>query len=270
MEAICQADRVSGDMALLRDAGSLIRLVGDEELPIELARFLHSRFAADQIHLFKIGGYERDLIQSASYDGSDNARRVTHAFFARKLQRFEQELVTNESAICSDLAIATDHTQLFESPEFRSFGREMGIGTRITVRTADAQGSVALVMLWSISHGDLSHLKDNIHSTAELLAPLVTKHLAICNDRNLLRDRLSSIKKIENDLQIALGCNRRREAQVGARIIGGRSASEIASELLIGKETVISHRKRLYEHLSIETGRDLLLWYLSNHTYSFH
>lgn len=250
--------------------GTLIDLIGTPRLPAELARALHARFAADHVHLLKVGRYDRDFIVSGSHDGSDAASKLTEAFFDRKLQRFERDLITGSSLGKLDLSVSNDHTQSFAQPEFRAFGREMGIGSRFLIRRTDIEGAVAIVMLWALDHGDVSHLASEITAAAEILAPIAGKHLAICDDRQHLHERLGSIAKIEADLRFPLGENRRREAQVGARVIAGWSAAAIAGDLLISKETVVTHRKRLYDHLSLDSGRDLLLWYLANHTSSLH
>jgi DNA-binding CsgD family transcriptional regulator len=248
----------------------LIELLGHAQLPVELARTLHDNLAVDHIHMLKVGHYERDFIQSASFDGSDAAKRLTRAFFDRKLHRFERELITGNSGPSNELTIVSDHTQSFASPEFRSFGREMGIGSRFLIRHSGPKWAIAIVLLWSIDCGNVSYLQPKVEAAAKLLTAVVGKHLIICDDREHLADRLSSIVRLEVDLRYALGEPRRREAQVGARIIAGQSASAIADALVISRETVISHRKRLYEHLGLVSGRELLLWYLSNHSYSPH
>lgn len=242
--------------------GALVELTGQPRLPVELARLLHDQFAADHIHIVRAQHYDRDLVLSASYDGSDTAAIQTKRFFDRNLQRFEHAMVTSRVRIPTALVVAHDHTQTFTSPEFRSFGREMDLGARCLIRKSEPQGDLTIVMLWSLLHGDVSHLKPDIGAMAEIFAPIVAKHFAICEDRNERFEQLGSIGAIEADLRHVLGAARRRQVQVGARLVAGKSAGEIADDLAISRETVISYRKRLYEHIGVETSRDLLLWYL--------
>lgn len=243
--------------------GALIDMLGDPRLPFELARFAHDWFLADHVHISRVGRYQRDLILSASHDGSDSAMRQTQVFLERKLQRFENSLMVNNNNRSDDLVVAEDHTQGFSSPEFRSYGKEFGLGRRILIRKSDPHGAVTIALLWPMHHGDFQHYAPDIRLSAEILAPLVSKHMALFEDRIGLGERLACIATIEADLRLALGETRRREAQVGARLINGQSANDIAVDLHISKETVISHRKKLYDHLGLGCSRDLLVWYLS-------
>lgn len=243
--------------------GALIDMLGDPRLPVELARFAHDWFSADHIHISRVGRYQRDMILSASHDGSDAALRQTRIFLERKLQRFENPLMINSNHKPAELIVAEDHTQRFASPEFRSYGKELGLGARFLIRKSDPHGAVTIALLWSIQHGDITHYAADIRLAADILAPLVSKHMAFFEDRMGLGERLACTETIEADLRIALGETRRREAQVGSRLINGQTANDIAEDLHISKETVITHRKKLYDHLGIRCSRDLLVWYLS-------
>lgn len=243
--------------------GALIDMIGEAQFPLELARFVHDRVAADHVHLVRVGRLEVDRVLSASHDGSDTAFQLTRQFYSRNLNRFEQALITREAAGPPNIAVLGDHTQKSASPEFRSFGREVGVGSRFLVRKDDRDGAVAFTMLWSINQGDVSHLEPEICRLSHIVAPLVSKHIALCESQTRFIRRLESVSMIEPDLLRLIGKRRPREAQVGARLLGGMSAAEIAAELAISTETVIFHRKRLYDRLNLSTSRELLLWYLS-------
>src|SRR5262249_55197346 len=77
-----------------------------------------------------------------------------------------------------------------------------------------------------------------------------------------LAPALSSLPAISQCLHDA-GELSQRETDVCARILYGLSYYGIALDLGIGKESVMTYRKRAYKRLGIGSQRELLIWYLA-------
>lgn len=251
---------------LMAKLGSLIDMIGEKKFLLELARFFHGRVAANHLHVVRVGNSQAARVLSVSYDGSDTASQLTRHFYSRNLNRFEREIMISESPRQAHIEVVSDHTQESLSPEFRSFGREVRVGTRFLIRKNDPDGAIAFSILCPLDRGDLSHLLPDIRRLSCIVAPLVSKHIAICENQIRLVERLNSVSAIEMDLLRILGAERPREARVGAYILAGNSATEIASQLAISPETVTFHRKRLYARLNVQTSRELLLWYIAQNS----
>ena len=101
-----------------------------------------------------------------------------------------------------------------------------------------------------------------VREVAELLISLIGRHQDLVLAKPIALSALTSLETIEYRILDAkkLSC---REAQVCARILYGFSSCEIASALGVGKESVMTYRKRAYQHLEISSQRELLLWYLT-------
>jgi len=107
------------------------------------------------------------------------------------------------------------------------------------------------------SESELARVRD----VAELLISLIGRHQEIIQAKPNAFSALTSLETIETRI-LNTKMLSRREAQVCARILYGCSSCEIASALGVGKESVMTYRKRAYQHLNISSQRDLLLWYL--------
>lgn len=110
---------------------------------------------------------------------------------------------------------------------------------------------------YAISDPDLSGLRE----VADLIISLVARHQGLIHAQP---DAFSALISLDTIEQRILETKRlsKREAEVCARILFGCSSCEIASDLGIGKESVMTYRKRAYQHLEIGSQRELLLWYL--------
>jgi DNA-binding CsgD family transcriptional regulator len=124
----------------------------------------------------------------------------------------------------------------------------------------DAQYCVRVLRLIDrerLAEVDLSALQDIAH----LIVSLVARHYALTEAKPTSFAALTSLKGIQNRIQ-ATKCLSRRESEVCARILYGYSSCEIAVDLRIGKESVMTYRKRAYQHLGLSSQRELLMWYL--------
>lgn len=103
---------------------------------------------------------------------------------------------------------------------------------------------------------------DDLREIADLLVSLVAQHVEIQARRPNLTPALTSLDEIQKCIRSATDLSR-RESEVCARLLYGYSHCGIALELGIGKETVMTYRKRTYQRLGIGSPRELLMWYLA-------
>src|SRR5207248_737958 len=88
------------------------------------------------------------------------------------------------------------------------------------------------------------------------------QHIEIQVGKPNLTPALTSLDEIQKCIRSATDLSR-REAEVCARLLYGYSHCGIALDLGIGKETVMTYRKRSYQRLGIGSPRELLMWYLA-------
>lgn len=103
---------------------------------------------------------------------------------------------------------------------------------------------------------------DWLRGAAWLLLAAASKHAALTLEKPDLAPALTSLEEIEACLTCAADLSR-RESEVCARILYGLSSYGIALDLGIGKESVMTYRKRAYNRLGIASQRELLIWYLA-------
>jgi DNA-binding CsgD family transcriptional regulator len=102
---------------------------------------------------------------------------------------------------------------------------------------------------------------EGLRAIADLLIALIARHVDLSLSRPNLTPALTSLEEIYNCVVAATDLSR-REGEVCARILYGLSSCGIALDLGIGKESVMTYRKRAYQRLGIGSQRELLMWYL--------
>ncbi|WP_158969707.1 helix-turn-helix transcriptional regulator [Chachezhania sediminis] len=108
--------------------------------------------------------------------------------------------------------------------------------------------------LRQVEISELRHLSAVFHS-------LVARHVELAHKRHQSVAPLEALDQIEACIA-ASGELTARESQVCARILYGMSTCGISLDLGIGKESVVTYRKRAYRRLVISSQRELLIWYL--------
>jgi DNA-binding CsgD family transcriptional regulator len=100
-----------------------------------------------------------------------------------------------------------------------------------------------------------------LREIADLMLSIVARHHDLSQAKPTAFTALTSLNRIQ---ECILGTKSlsRREGEVCARILYGYSSCGIAVDLGIGKESVMTYRKRAYQHLGIGSQRELLMWYL--------
>lgn len=102
---------------------------------------------------------------------------------------------------------------------------------------------------------------DELESMSSVLYSMVSRHIELAHKRQQSVAPLDSLDQIEACI-LATGELTHRESQVCARILYGLSTHGISLDLDVGKESVVTYRKRAYRRLTISCQRELLVWYL--------
>lgn len=239
--------------------GDLVGLIGHGQFGSEFAREMHRAFLTDFIHLFRLSEGRPHVFELISHDGTRRAEDHAAIYRERQLWRFDQTMVDSSRVATGRAIVLHEDPGSFSSRALQLYRMQLDLGARVTVVGQGASGIVGLCMTWAGKSRPCSAKFDQI---VDLAFPILNKHIEVCDDRRRICDLVSSLQEIEDNLGVAIGKSRPREVQVGARLLFGQSANQIAQELGIGKETVICHRKRLYDHLGVQNSRELLLYYL--------
>lgn len=242
----------------------LVTAIGDTDFERKLARFVEGLCGADQLYLFYIDKHEPRVRSALSADGSDGASAIAKAYAAGQWWRFDSAMGQMwDEASQTPRLYQTDMMQA-SSDHLRStlFGR-MHLRDRIMVCGRAADDVIGISMLRSVERGPFdSDQRAQVEWMAQLAFPLVAKHWTTVNRDRQLSRALTHLPDIERCIALAPEALPPREAAVCARYLYGQSTDGVAADLAIGRETVVTYRKRLYDRLGIGSHRELLLWYL--------
>jgi DNA-binding CsgD family transcriptional regulator len=134
---------------------------------------------------------------------------------------------------------------------------------RIMICARKADTLYCLRFLRSAVEGPLSESKvDHLRSVADLVISLIARHDGLFARKPDLTPALTSLDEIQDCVLGATELSR-REGEVCSRILYGLTSCGIALDLGIGKESVMTYRKRAYHRLGIGSQRELLMWYLA-------
>ena len=103
--------------------------------------------------------------------------------------------------------------------------------------------------------------RETLEHAARFLLTIIARHAELFEQKSDLTPALASREDIEDCVE-NMSALSRREREVCARILHGMSSCVIADDLGIGKESVMTYRKRAYGRLGIASQRELLMWYL--------
>ncbi|MAM72778.1 LuxR C-terminal-related transcriptional regulator [uncultured Tistrella sp.] len=148
------------------------------------------------------------------------------------------------------------------SGEDAAQGKDPERHQRILLCMRDQGQIVCLRILRGPGHAPLSaEALGVLDRFSRLLMSITLRHLDLVMRRKNAVEPLESLSEIE---ACVLGASdmSRREGQVCARVLYGLTSCGIALDLEIGRESVITYRKRAYRRLGISTHRELMMWYL--------
>ena len=244
--------------------GGLIEAIGGPAFESRLAALVESVCGADQLYLFHVDNHEPRVRSALSADGSDMAAHVAKAYAAGQWLRFDtmmREACTEASPLPRLYQTDIKHSS---SDHLRSTLHDrMHLRDRIMVCGRAADDVIGISMLRSVGRGPFGgDQKRQVEWFAQLAFPLVAKHWSAVNRDRKLSRALTDLAEIERCIALAPEALPPREATVCARYLYGQCTEGISVDLDIGRETVITYRKRLYDRLGLGSHRELLLWYL--------
>lgn len=238
---------------------SLIERIGDASFEGELMEQVHSRFHVDYLHIFRLKDGFPNVIASVAHDGTPAAAEHAAVYRKRQIWRADNAMLEASRTPPGKRWLYHLDTQSLSRGALRSYRLQMHLRSRTMIIGHGSAGVVGMSMVWSSGSGgagqDLSFF--------DLAFAILSKHLAVREDHIRLTQSLRCLSQIETRLYNILGGARPREIEVASRLLFGQSANDVAADLGVSKETIATHRKRLYERLGVRGGRDLLLWYLS-------
>jgi DNA-binding CsgD family transcriptional regulator len=139
--------------------------------------------------------------------------------------------------------------------------QNLGIHDRVMVYGLTSIGAVGISLLRSKEQGAFTSAEaERVARNSDMLMAIAARHSELVRKSDCQR-ALESVEEIEGALDWAEVGLSQRELQVCARILYGLSKAGVAADLGIGEETVVTYRRRAYQHLGIATKHELLRWY---------
>ena len=226
------------------DISPMVEAIGCPEFSANLLAFMSSLGSVERLSLFEQHNYELSEIAPA---GKDDQADTDGGLYEIRSLLSRMGRLDSRIELCPTMRgkLAGDQRQRILVCARRG---EYAYCIRL-VLTPDAA---------PVTDDDLAALR----RITNFLISLVAKHAELTLRRPALTPALRSLDDIESCLTTGTELSR-REAEVCARILYGLSSCGIAVDLGIGKESVMTYRKRAYSRLGIGSQRELLMWYLS-------
>lgn len=230
---------------------AVIEEIGRDGFAGRLLDLLDYNIGADHCAIFQLKDYELTEVAFACNDDAAAVPKSDLTPYDVKRQLSQTRLPSARVEMCS---IAGANEPLLNGSHKRQ---------RIMICAQKPQAAYCLRILRlphreRISDGQMDHLRE----LADLLISLVVQHVELLVRKPNLTPALTSLGEIQECITSATDLSR-REGEVCARILYGYSSCGIALDLGIGKETVMTYRKRSYQRLGIGSQRELLMWYLA-------
>jgi DNA-binding CsgD family transcriptional regulator len=235
----------------LPDFSPLIDAIGHPIFAEQLLSILEDLVGVDHCAVYRLR--EREIEKMVSLSRAD-ARDIPDAgLSAYELSRHLSQAGADGVRITveriSDLRSASGVRSLRRAQRIIVCGRRQDMAYAIYILRA--------------CEGDLvvERFTGRLRSAFQMLLVAVAKHV----DANALRPSLTqAFSSLPEMQQFIFGSSKLslRESEVCARILFGLSPCDIAEDLEIGKESVITYRKRAFQRLEINSQRELLIWYL--------
>jgi DNA-binding NarL/FixJ family response regulator len=246
--------------------GTLIGAIGRSGFESELVQYLHQLYGADCLYITRVPGGRPEIMTSISYDGSGTAERRCKIYFDARMWRFDPSLDAGRRCSSAYPAVRILDTELAETSELRNFYKATQTSERVLVFGQGPDGVLSLSIVRTAHQGPFScDQRGRLGLLGEVAFPALLRHCWLQWENKQLLNAVTSLKRIEECLTLAPQKLPRRESQVIARMVFGLTAADIAADLHIGCETVITYRKNIYRRLEVGGLRELLLWYLRLH-----
>lgn len=239
--------RVSGISCL----SAIIEEIGREGFASRMLDYLDYIVGADHCSVFQLKDYELTEVTSACREGVAPMSKSDLAPYDVKCRLSQTRLPSARVDISS--IIGADEARTSGLPKRQ----------RIMICAQKSSASYCVRILRHAHRGRIPDSRmDDLREVADLLISLVAQHVELLVRKPNLTPALTSLEEIQECISSATDLSR-REGEVCARILYGYSSCGIALDLGIGKETVMTYRKRSYQRLGIGSQRELLMWYLA-------
>lgn len=235
----------------LFDLPDIVEAIGGERFAEQLLSCFDNLVGADHCSVYQLRSYELSEVAKASLPGAGDLLRSDLTPYEVKRQ-----LSMSGSEIRVDVACVQDK----EMPGHTT--RTASRRQRIVICARRQNTAYCIRVMRSAHRPELTAEEiETLRSVAGILVSAVVKHLNLTLNRPNLTPALCSLQEIEQCVLTNTSLSR-REGEVCARILYGLSSYGIALDLGIGKESVMTYRKRAYQRLGIGSQRELLMWYL--------
>jgi DNA-binding CsgD family transcriptional regulator len=229
----------------------IVEAIGREGFAEQVLDYLNRYIGADHCAIFQLKNYELSEVASASLVGAAMMPKSDLTSYEVKRQLSQVGPSGARVDVCN--IMGTENTR----------GSGVGKRQRIMICEQKANVSYCLRILRSAQRESLSEQQiDYLRLIAHLLISFVARHVDLFERKPNLTPALTSLEEIQSCVSGATDLSR-RESEVCARILYGLSSCGIALDLGIGKESVMTYRKRAYQRLGIGSQRELLMWYLA-------
>jgi DNA-binding CsgD family transcriptional regulator len=240
----------------------LIETIGDDRFGEELRCYVSGLFGVEHCTVLLFAPDKAvDIATGSLADANRNRRNID--FYLADTWRLDPMIVQAKERIRRfPASSATIHLPVSAvQREMKSAYMALGVRERIVIYGPSSVGDVAISMLCSEAKSSFPDDKTILSAeSSQTLLAIAAKHSSLMRKGSYLK-LLESLSGIETALVNAHSGLSRREIQVCGRIIFGLSTEGIAVDLSIGTATVVTHRRRAYQHLGIATRHELLRWY---------
>jgi len=228
----------------------LVESVGLARFGEQLLAFLDSIVGADHCTVFQLRNFKFAEVVSTSLPGGDLVPDSDLALYDVKRHLSE----VTSTGVCVDVCNMGDAAEV---PIGKYPKRQ-----RVLIWTRRSNACYGVRILRSARREQLTDVMVGyLRKNADVLSSLVARHVVLLECKPNLTQALLSLRDMQECIVKSTNLSQ-REGEVCARIVYGLSSCEIALELDIGKESVMTYRKRAYQRLGISTQRELLIWYL--------
>jgi DNA-binding CsgD family transcriptional regulator len=241
------------DRPLLQEGSALsavVESIGSHDFAERVLSFAAAVVGADHCAAYQLRGGELSLLVCANFEAAPAGPDLSAYEIKRQLSMVAVDAVRIEIAGIPEAGA-------------RACGFAAGRRQRILVATRKADAAYCLSIVRPAQHDPAQDMDiELLRRTAGILVSAIAKHNDLVANKPNLTPALSSLPEIEECVLSATDLSR-REGEVCARILYGLSSYGIALDLGIGKESVMTYRKRAYLRLGIGSQRELLIWYLA-------
>lgn len=230
----------------------IVEAIGSDSFADSLLSCFDKLLGADHCSVYRLEGFELSEVASASVEG---ARAVARSDLT--VYEVRRQLSMSGTGLRIDVANISDD-EIAQSP-VRTLRRHQ----RVMICARRPEASYCLQIMRSAHQAELTDEDvKSLRQAAGIVISAIVKHLDLTLRRPNLTPALSLLENIETCILSSKHLSR-REGEVCARILYGLSSIGIALDLGIGKESVMTYRKRAYQRLGIGCRRELLMWYLA-------